>query len=76
MSRSPAWTMRGCYVSPFPVVIGQVYDPATGEQRLMRRHLFPPTSHPAEPPVVPCKPTLCRECERERAWHDHGEPRT
>lgn len=69
--RSPAWTGTGCYVSPQPTIMRDVYDRTTGETKLTRLHLWP--GRPGEEPIIPCKPALCRECERERTWHDHGE---
>lgn len=63
--------MSGCYVSPIPAAIQpNYYRRVDGWPKMERVHLFPRP----DGGVSPCNPDCCRECERERSWHDHGEP--
>lgn len=66
---NPAWPGPGCYVSPFPASFSEQYDYSTGDYVKIRQHFFPE----ADGTRRRCNPTACRECERERTWHDHGE---
>lgn len=69
MTARPA---SGCYVSPFPTAIQPTYRRrrADGQPSMERVHLLPMRGGGIEA----CNPRLCRECEREQSWHDHGEP--
>lgn len=62
--------MAGCYVSPIPAEFRLDYRvrDVEGNALYRRVHLWPSP----DGDVHPCNPTLCRECEREMSWHDHG----
>lgn len=69
--RPAGWRGIGCYVSPYPAQISERYDYTTGDYVMVRQHIFQQANGiPAK-----CNPAACRECERERTWHDHGEPK-
>lgn len=62
--------MGVCYVSPIPAEFRLDYRvrDIEGNATWRRVHLWPMP----DGGVMLCNPALCRECERERSWHDHG----
>lgn len=61
---------RGCYISPVPARLAPNYrNRVEGAPTIDRLHFFTDANGSEQP----CDPRACRECERERSWHDYGD---
>lgn len=61
--------IKGCYVSPIPLKLEMVYNQQIADYVPVFRHHWPRENNVP----IPCNPRCCRECNRERDNHDHGE---